>query len=134
MSNRRNQEILAKTIYLEARDQPTEGQKAVGHVIMNRVQEDRTEWGGNSIEGVCFKDQQFECWNGKTIDDIKIDEPDAYKKCLDVADDILKGKSKDPTGGANHYNNPTKEPNASWPNNCKKLKDIKDHRFYTDRK
>lgn len=132
MSHLSERDVLAKTIYAEARDQGTVGQEAVGHVIKNRASENRPGFGGNSIKDVCLQPRQFECWNDKK--DIPINERDAYKQCQTVADSVLNGTSRDPTGGANHYNNPKKEPDVSWPGNCKVLGDIGDHRFYTDHK
>ncbi|CAF0903417.1 unnamed protein product [Rotaria sordida] len=128
MSGLSDREVLAKTIYGEARGESREGQEAVGHVIKNRAQANKSDWGGNSISGVCLQHKQFECWNGRG--DIEIKEQDAYEQCLQVADSILNGSSQDPTRGADHYNNPNKEPNAEWPEKCTVLGDVGQHRFY----
>lgn len=61
-------EVMARTIYGEARDQPLAGQIGVGRVIVNRACIDlggdgKPDWWGETIAGVCQKAQQFSCWN-----------------------------------------------------------------------
>ena len=64
---RRNHDILAKTLVGEAADESEIGQRAICWVIYNRVKGNKIYWydesEGNTIAGVCLKDQQFECWN-----------------------------------------------------------------------
>lgn len=52
-----NLEVLALTIYGEARGELIEGQVAVGCVIRNRVSNLR------NYKDVCFEKYQFSCWN-----------------------------------------------------------------------
>ena len=52
--------IVARTIYGEARGEPFKGQVAVAHVIFNRVVAGK--YGIGPI-GVCQKNLQFSCWN-----------------------------------------------------------------------
>ena len=54
-------QVLALTIYGEARGEPTEGKIAVGSVILERV--DHRDWDGKTIPEVCFKKWQFSCYN-----------------------------------------------------------------------
>lgn len=54
-------QILALTIYGEARGESVEGQIAVGSVILERV--DKKGWMGKTISSVCLKPYQFSCFN-----------------------------------------------------------------------
>ncbi|HLX21682.1 MAG TPA: cell wall hydrolase [Gaiellaceae bacterium] len=53
-------DVLALTIYGEARGEPVEGKIAVGNVIRNRLRTNR--WGA-SYESVCLAHLQFSCWS-----------------------------------------------------------------------
>ncbi len=54
-------QIMAITIYGEARGESTEGKIAVGSVILERV--DHRDWDGKTIHEVCLKPWQFSCFN-----------------------------------------------------------------------
>jgi len=63
---KREVDVLARTIYGEARGETVRGKEAVACVIMNRVrraQERGGYWWGASVEKVCLKPWQFSCWN-----------------------------------------------------------------------
>ncbi|CAF3873941.1 unnamed protein product [Rotaria sp. Silwood1] len=129
MANLSEREVFRKTIYAEARGEPLEGQQWVAWVIKNRARLNRSYWGGSSIKGVCLHPQQFECWNGRS--DIEINEAEAYANISQWADRIFDAdSSQDPTGGADHYNNPDKEGYPPWTQNCQKLRKIEHHQFY----
>lgn len=122
-------EVFKKTIYAEARGEPEEGQQWVAWVIKNRARFNREYWGGSSIKGVCLHPGQFECWNGQS--DIPIYEQDAYQRISQLADRIFDADpSQDPTGGADHYNNPHNEGYPPWTQNCQYLRKIANHQFY----
>lgn len=122
-------DIFAKTIYAEARGEPLEGQKWVGWVIKNRAYAHRSYWGGSTIEGVCLKPGQFECWND--CDDINIRQPDVYQNIRSWSDELYSASMRhDPTGGCDHYNNPAKEGYPSWTRNVEKVRKIGNHQFY----
>jgi N-acetylmuramoyl-L-alanine amidase len=124
-----DREVLKKTIYAEARSEPLEGQQWVAWVIKNRARLNREYWGGGSIKNVCLKPGQFECWNGRS--DIEINEPDAYQQISQWVDNVFDADpSQDPTGGADHYNNPDKEGYPPWTQNCQQLRKIANHQFY----
>lgn len=55
-------DILALTIYGEARGEPIEGKIAVGNVCRNRLKTNR--WGA-TYERVCLAPMQFSCWSPK---------------------------------------------------------------------
>lgn len=54
-------DIMARTIFGEARGERWEGKIEVAHVIMNRVE--HGGWWGDTIIKVCTKPYQFSCWN-----------------------------------------------------------------------
>ena len=53
-------DVLALTIYGEARNQAVEGKIAIGNVCRNRLKTNR--W-GSSYERVCLAPMQFSCWS-----------------------------------------------------------------------
>ena len=53
--------LMGKTIYVEARGEDSEGQRAVAHVILNRFKE-RPKYGAD-LAGVCWKPKAFTGWN-----------------------------------------------------------------------
>ncbi|CAF4074497.1 unnamed protein product [Rotaria sp. Silwood1] len=132
MAHLSDREVFKKTIYAEARGECLEGQQWVAWVIKNRARMNRSYWGGNSIKNVCLQPGQFECWNGRS--DIEIHEPQAYEQISRWADEIFDAdSSQDPTGGADHYNNPDKEGYPSWTQNCDRVRKIGNHQFYKGR-
>lgn len=109
---RRDREIdvLARTIYGEARGEPVRGKEAVACVILNRVRRARRRggyWWGSDLIEVCHKPWQFSCWNEDDPNLEKILKVDAansvFKTCKRVARRALGGSIKDPTDGATHY-------------------------------
>lgn len=120
--------VLAATIYAEARGEPDEGQVWVAWVIKNRARAGRSYW-GYSIQQVCLQPWQFECWNG--VDSIVIYEEYAFNKALQIAQSVI-NSPVDPTGGCDHYNNPDKE-NADWVRNVDQIRRINNHVFYRSR-
>ncbi|KAG4066621.1 hypothetical protein HA402_007257 [Bradysia odoriphaga] len=121
-------EIFAKTVYLEARGESDEGCRAVGHVIKNRAKLNKDYWGGRSIRDVCLQPGQFECWDSGQNTEIK--ERSRYDQIKRITGRIYDGNDADPTGGADHYNNPDKEGYKSWMKNCDRKKKIGNHQFY----
>jgi len=108
--------VLAATLYGEARGEPIEGLIACGCVVRNRVL--AKQWDDNYVD-VCLQPKQFSCWNdgdpnramcikalmrGRRNDS-------AYVQCRWVAHGIIYNMTIDNTNGANHYFNPT----IVWP-------------------
>ncbi len=96
---------LALNIYHEARGEPDQGKRAVGHVVMNRVTDRRfptsvcrvVRQGGERRRNRC----QFSWWC-----DGRSDRPrnrTAWNSSLQIAQEIIVGQSSDPTGGALWY-------------------------------
>lgn len=136
-------ELLARTLYGEARDQGEEGMTAVGNVVLNRL--NKKSWYGDSIEEIIKMPYQFSVFNPETKPDefeqddnykatisVTIDDPE-YIAAREIALGLLEGKIQDNTGGATHYYNPD-EANPSWIDSpkMKSLKKIGDHSFYLE--
>lgn len=77
-------EIIALTIYGEARGEPIEGQIAVGFVIRNRFYSDQTKY--KTYNQVCLEPKQFSCWNQ--------DDPN-YNILTELAQKMIDGQSID---------------------------------------
>lgn len=107
-----DEEILALTIYGEARGESPNGQIAVGCVIRNRV----LSRGHDNIEyrEVCLAPKQFSCWNdndpnfriliemSKTLLYQNIQDP-TFQQCLYFAQGIITEVIKDITNGSENY-------------------------------
>lgn len=105
IENLSERDILARTIWGEARNQGIAGMQAVAAVILNRAA--RPGWWGHDVKSVCLKNRQFAAWNFDDPNRNKMlaltDADPAYRQCLEVADEALSGNLIDPTGGATHY-------------------------------
>jgi spore germination cell wall hydrolase CwlJ-like protein len=105
-------DVLARTLYGEARSEGQSGMEAVAHVILNRVQHTQSKggqfWWGHDIITVCQMPYQFSCWNPGDPNRKKlmaVDESDIhFATCLRIARRAVSGQlSEDPTLGADHY-------------------------------
>lgn len=155
-----NMNYLTATMWGEARGEGVEGMRAVGHVIMNRVQNKR--W-GDTIKEVSLARKQFSCWNPDDQNYLKIkhmlevdnyiqEKPEGFeewfeefkttetypeylkwKKAKKVAMEILNGKSEDMTNGSLFYH--TTAVNPYWNRGQTVVAKIGNHVFYrTDAK
>lgn len=105
-------DVMARTLWGEARSEGVKGMEAVAHVILNRVKvalnNDGEYWWGNSIVAVCQKPYQFSCWNHNDPNRAKIVALDAsdmhFATGLRIARRaVYGGLGVDPTRGATHY-------------------------------
>ena len=124
--NSSTEDVVAATLYLEARGESEEGQIWVVNVIKNRAKKNKSYWGGSDIKQVCLQPSQFSCWNGR--DGVKIYETAAFENCKRIVREVL-NTDYDPSDGADHYINPNKA-NPSWAKNLNKLQQIGNHQFY----
>jgi hypothetical protein len=115
-------QILALTLWAEARGEGRDGLIAVAWVIRNRVE--NPGWWGKSYRGVCLKPKMFSCWNPGTdpnherllgqarrlLDGGELDPK--LVTCRTVAADVMGSPgpktptalgTPDPTGGSDHY-------------------------------
>lgn len=103
-------DVMARTLWGEARSEGQQGMEAVASVILNRTDIGKREgryWWGNTIIQVCQKPFQFSCWNKfdpnfKRI--IALTQDDMhFAAALRVSRRAVLGMVKDKTGGATHY-------------------------------
>lgn len=128
-------DVMARTIFGEARGEPFEGQEAVASVILNRVkiaQKKGRYWWGNNIIGVCQKPYQFSCWNKndpsyKRLTSVT-DKDKNFQIALRIATDAINEKLWDCTNGATHYHADYVTP--FWIKGEKPVKKIGRHIFY----
>lgn len=98
-------DVLARTLWGEARGEGPAGMHAVANVVMNRVA--RGGWWGGDVIAVCQKPYQFSCWNKDdpnyrqlaAIDDADIH----FATALRIARRAVHGALPDLTAGADHY-------------------------------
>ncbi len=144
-------QVLACTLYGEARSEPLEGIIAVACVIRNRAQDTKGRW-GKSIRDVCLQPKQFSCWNdgplttekdGKTIHtnhgrlstlvaDLKagVAPDDRFKECAWVATGVVNNWNRDTVKGANHYHTASLIPRPAWAQEHAPIIQVKSHVFY----
>lgn len=131
-----DKEILARTLYGEARGEGQLGIDAVASVIMNRVK--NPCWWGKSVRTVCLKPWQFSCWNEKDPNrDIIInvtDKEPIFRLCLLTAELAIEGLVTDPTYGADSYHDIRMTVPPKWVANATSTTVINHHIFYITRK
>ena len=104
-------DVVALTLYGEARGEPLEGQLAVASVLLNRKADGR--W-GQTFTSVCRAPWQFSCWNvtdpnRATLDRLAADlergtvTDAALRRCLWIADGIVAGVLPSTVKRATHY-------------------------------
>jgi N-acetylmuramoyl-L-alanine amidase len=125
-------DILARTLYGEARGESVRGKEAVACVIMNRVRKPR--WWGKSVEEVCRRPWQFSCWNRTDPNCAKIQQVDdgdrVFRICVRIAQRAIAGVIDDPTKGATHYH--TRNVLPDWAKALSPSAEIGNHLFYND--
>jgi len=128
-------EVLARTLYGEARGEELSGIEAVASVILNRVAFAKRRgryWWGNDIKSVCLKPAQFSCWNAKDPNRKKLlalsPRDPAYRLCKRIAKRAVAGELPDPTDGATHYHTHAVDP--FWASGHVPVAEIGNHLFY----
>lgn len=128
-------DVLARTLWGEARGEGVDGMKAVACVILNRVavaEKRGNFWWGRNVIQVCQKPYQFSCWNRSDPNFRKlqaVDEEDLYfATALRIARRAIAGSVKDNTGGATHYHADSIMP--YWAKGEKPTATIGNHKFY----
>lgn len=139
MISPRDLELLARTIYGEARGEAWEGKIAVAWVIRNRVEVDlhgdgKPDWWGEGYAQVCLTPYQFSCWNKNDPNlpkllGVTVEDP-YFRVCLAAAAAVVSNLVPDPTKGARHYKTTTLAWPASWGPQRIPLARIGSHSFY----
>ena len=127
----RDIDVLARTIYGEARGESDLGKLAVAWVVVNRAKRARS-----SIAAACLKSIHFSCWNNARDNDANqlamltadLSDP-VFARCMAAALQAAHETGKDPTDGARHYHAFGVSP--SWAKGHDYIT-IGGHRFYRD--
>lgn len=137
MTDDKDIDALARTIYGEARGETVSGMEAVAAVIINRLRFSRRRgryWWGNTVNEICRSPMQFSCWNAgdpnlRVIS--RVAETDLiFCICKRIARRAVGGLLEDPTRGATHYH--TKNVAPSWARGKIPCAEIGRHFFYND--
>lgn len=134
----RERDILARTLWGEARGESLTGQIAVAWTIRNRVVDGNTKsWWGEGYAGVCLKPWQFSCWNKNDrnyayLSGAKPIPAAQYAQALKAADQVMTGTVPDPTGGATHYYATTMPKPPTWAKGAKQTLKLGQHIFFKD--
>jgi N-acetylmuramoyl-L-alanine amidase len=130
-------DILARTLWGEARGEPLRGIEAVAAVVINRVAlatRRRGWWWGSTIVQVCRMPLQFSCWSERDPNRARLMDVGAgdlvFATCRRIARRAAAGLLDDPTHGATHYHNRTVEP--AWARDRTPCAEIGNHLFYND--
>lgn len=131
-------DILARTLYGEARSESERGKQAVANVIVNRANLARSNSRyatrfGTGIVGVCKKPSQFSCWNRsdpnyKIITSVTMATA-KFRECVAIAAKAVNNQLPDIVGGAVFYH--TKAIKPSWSKNVSPAYTVDSHVFYT---
>ncbi len=125
-------DVLARTMWGEARGEGDAGMQAVCNVIMNRVDDGRF---GDGIQGVCLKPKQFSSWNTNDpnrarLISVTAADP-AFARALVIAQAAVKRQLVDLTNGALYYY-ATSIDTPSWAVNLPVVASIGQHVFLED--
>lgn len=142
MSREQDIDVLARTIWGEARGEGVAGMVAVAWVARNRVEMDlgndgKPDWWGEGYGGVCRKPWQFSCWNANDpnsayLRDEKPIPAAQFQQAREVAVAVIDGHRPDPTGGATHYYSTTLPKPPAWAAHAKRTCKIGRHVFYKE--
>ncbi|WP_236189300.1 cell wall hydrolase [Pseudomonas pharyngis] len=134
----KDRDILARTLWGEARGESLAGQIAVAWTIRNRVFDGKEKsWWGEGCAGVCQAKYQFSCWNKNDPNfpflsgarQIPFRE---LAQCRIAADQVIDGKVLDPTGGATHYYALSMKTPPAWAAKAKQTLKLGGHVFFRD--
>jgi spore germination cell wall hydrolase CwlJ-like protein len=133
LSDLNDLEVVASTIWGEARGEGVKGMTAVGCVIQNRV--NIGGWFGNCPREVCLKLFQFSAWNTDNPNrprmlSVTMADPD-YRIATSIANSVLTGTLNDITDGADSYE--VRGTGAYWAKNLTPVAQIGKHDFYVAR-
>lgn len=126
-----NLQVAARTLWGECRGEPEEGQRAVAHVLWNRVRDGR--W-GKRLATVCLARAQFSCWNATDPNRDQIAALADDDAALQTLSTILTAARNevDPTRGASHYFSVSMIQPPKWSIGATFCGQIGRHRFYKD--
>lgn len=98
-TDRREFLCLALNIYFEARGESPSGKAAVAHVVLNRRDSGRF---APTICSVIWQRSQFS-WTVRPVGSLVPREQAVWEACQHIALDVIAGRIKDPTAGAQYF-------------------------------
>ena len=124
-------DMLARTLYGEARGEPHQGRLLVAYVILNRW---RTQYRGNrTIRDVCLDPWQFSCWNSNDPNRDKLLEVTlsnkVFRECYMAALEAIDAVNELPLK-TRHYYAKTMPRAPFWAAGHEPVKEYGNHRFY----
>lgn len=134
----KDRDVLARTLWGEARGETLAGMVAVAWTIRNRVNDGKAKsWWGERYAGVCLKPYQFSCWNKNDpnfpfLSGAKPIPVAEMAKAVMVATAVMDGAYPDPTGGATHYYATTMPKAPAWAAEAKQTLKLGHHVFFKD--
>jgi spore germination cell wall hydrolase CwlJ-like protein len=134
----RDRDVLARTLYGEARGEGFDGMVAVAWSIRNRVNDGRDKsWWGEGYAGVCQAPWQFSCWNQNDpnfpfLSGAKPIPAAEFANCQRAAAAVIDGTAPDPTGGATHYYATTMPKAPAWAAKATQTLKLGHHIFFKD--
>ena len=134
----KDRDVLARTLWGEARGESLAGMVAVAWTIRNRVNDGKSKsWWGEGYAGVCLKPYQFSCWNKNDpnfpfLSGAKPIPVAEMAKAVMVAIAVMDGAYPDPTGGATHYYATTMPKAPAWAAKAKQTLKLGHHVFFKD--
>ncbi|AOE63803.1 cell wall hydrolase [Pseudomonas corrugata] len=134
----KDRDILARTLWGEARGEGLAGQIAVAWAIRNRVEDGRAKsWWGEGYAGVCQAPYQFSCWNKNDpnypcLSGAKPIPPKQFAQAQRAADLVISGAEPDLTKGATHYYATTMPKAPAWAAKATQTLRLGNHLFFKD--
>lgn len=130
-------DIVARTLFGEARGEMRQGQQAVANVIMNRAKIGyaHPHFGDGTPSTACLAHMQFSCWNENDpnraiILDVDDSNP-IFSQCLQIATEAVAGSLEDITDNATYYY-VKGSPEPAWAVDKEPCAIIGRHLFYKD--
>lgn len=128
-------DVLARTIFGEARGCDTDIKEAITNIVMNRVRVSEARgkyWWGNNIIQVCQKPYQFPCWDRSSElykDLLNVTAEDLeFLFCMTTALGGIEGTLQDNTERSTHYHHESNAPFWSRTEHPEVI--INDFKFY----
>jgi N-acetylmuramoyl-L-alanine amidase len=140
-------DVLARTIFGEARGESLEGQIAVAWCIRHRAEfalayvarhnHPHRLYGDGSIAAACKMPWQFSCWNENdpthaAMLAVGLSNP-AFQHANMVALQVISGRAEDGMPGTTHYyNHAAVKHDPAWVQGAVLVATVGSHRFYKD--
>jgi N-acetylmuramoyl-L-alanine amidase len=142
-------DVMALTLWAEARGEPIEGRIGIACVIRNRVNADlgsdhKPDWWGEGYTGVCRAPWQFSCWNqGDDLNHQRLinvatmivqgtPPPDPIlRECYWIAEGVMSGTICDRVGKSTHYHATYLNPPPAWTKGATLVCRVGSHLFFS---